>query len=80
MEEQQLLKINGFDDCIIGIVERFNDSPIYCYDRKKIINKLMIEEGMSFEEALEHFDFNIMSAWMGKTTPCFLTCSVQDLV
>jgi len=78
-EELELTKIDGYDDCIIGIVEKFNDPPIYCYDKKKIIEKIMLSDGMSFEEAFEHFSYNIIGAWVGKTTPCFLTCHVHDL-
>ena len=65
--------IDGFDDCIVGIVERFGLDPIVCYDRKKIVSKLMINEGMSFEQAFEHFDYNIFGSWVGEDTPCFLT-------
>ncbi len=65
--------IDGFDDCIVGVVERFGLDPIVCYDRKKIVSKLMIKEGMSFEQAFEHFDYNIFGSWVGEDTPCFLT-------
>ena len=27
-EELELTKIDGYDDCIIGIVEKFNDPPM----------------------------------------------------
>ena len=83
MNQNDLLKIDGFDDCIVGMVERFGIEPILCYDKEKIISKIMIEEGIHFEQAIEHFEFNIIGAWMGKTTPCFLvkqidSCFVHD--
>ena len=36
----------GYDDCIIGICERFGQEPIVAYDRAKVIAKLM-EDGMT---------------------------------
>ena len=33
--------------------------------------------GMTCEEAYEYFNFNIIGAWMGDWTPCFL--SIGDM-
>ena len=71
-------KIDGFDDCILGFVERTNTETILCYDKSKMISKLMITEAMSFEEAFEHFDYNIYGSWVGNDTPCFLTNKLED--
>ena len=62
---------DGFDDCIIGVVERFGMEPIICYDKDKVINSLQ-NEGMSYEEAYEYFDYNIIGAFVGETTPAFM--------
>jgi hypothetical protein len=36
--------------------------------------EIMIErDGMTYEEAREYFDFNILGAWMGEFTPIFIT-------
>ena len=71
-QEYDLTVMDGFDDCIVGIVERCSDSPVVCYDREKVIAQLM-SEGMSEEEAEEYFSFNQMGAWVGDSTPYFLT-------
>jgi hypothetical protein len=68
-------KMDGFDDCIIGIVERFGSEPILCYDRQAVLEKLM-EDGMTHEEAEEYFSFNQIGAWVGETTPCFLSTEI----
>ena len=64
--------MDGYDDCLVGVVDRFGQDPIACYDAEKVIIRLM-GEGMSREEAEEHFQFNQIGAWMGDRTPCFLT-------
>lgn len=47
-QEYNLTVMTGFDECIVGIVERCSDSPVVCYDREKVIAQLM-SDGMSEE-------------------------------
>jgi hypothetical protein len=67
-----LLKMDGFDDCIVGICERFGMEAVLAYDRDKVIAKL-IADGMTADEAEEFFQYNQIGAWMGKKTPVFVT-------
>ena len=69
------MKIDGFDDCICGIVERFGMDSVLLYDRNSMIEKMISQDGMEYEEAIEFFDFNIKGAWMGEGPPCFFTDS-----
>lgn len=70
-EVTELLTMTGFDDCIIGVVERFDSPPIVCYDKAKVIQRLM--QDMSENEAEEFFAYNQLGAWLGEQTPCFIT-------
>ena len=70
--ELTLSVMDGFDDCIAGIVERSADAPITCYDREKVISSLM-SQGMTEEQAEEYFSFNQIGSWIGDSTPYFLT-------
>jgi hypothetical protein len=67
------LLADGFEDALIGYVERFGMPPIALYDRKKCIEILMKRDGMSHDEAGEFFEFNTIGAWMGENTPAFAT-------
>jgi len=69
-EYPDLLKADGFDEAVIGVVERLGTQAI-CYDTEKVIEILMRD--MSEEEALEYFQYNIAGAWVGEHTPFFLT-------
>ena len=73
IEEQysEIMFCDGYDDCIVGIVDKFGSEPIVCYDKNKIIDK-MIEDGMTTDDAYEYFDFNVIGAYVGERTPCFL--------
>ncbi|NBV78155.1 hypothetical protein EBR66_08395 [bacterium] len=68
-----LLKMDGFDDCIVGICERYGMDTVLAYDREKVLAKLMSRDGMTEEEANEFFEFNQIGAWMGELTPVFVT-------
>jgi len=72
-DPDHLLVMDGYDDCIVGVVERFGQDPIVCYDKYKVIEKLQDDGGMSRDEAVEFFHFNHLGAWMGDLTPCFLS-------
>lgn len=65
-----LLLMDGYDDCIVGLVTRFNDTFVL-YDHAKVVAKLM-QSGMSEEDANEFISVNQQGAWMGKNTVGFL--------
>ena len=68
---------DGFDDAIIGTVERFGDSEaIILYDKEKVIQTLMKE--MPREEAEEYFYYNILGAYVGEGTPAFATITTNE--
>lgn len=71
-DEHELLVMDGYTDCIVGVVERYGQKPIVCYDREKVICRLQ-SEGMDRDDAEEFFQFNQIGAWMGDATPCFLS-------
>jgi hypothetical protein len=66
------IQADGWDKAFIGYVERAGQLPTACYDRQKII-ELSIEDGMSEEDAIEYFEFNINGAYVGEFTPFYLT-------
>ena len=68
----EALVMDGFDDCIVGMVERCGQAPIVCYDRGKVLSKMELD-GCSREDSEEFFYFNQIGAWVGDGTPCFLS-------
>ena len=71
-DDSPLMKMEGYDDCIIGVVERIGLPPLLCYDKDKVIERLK-KDGMSYFEALEYFEYNQLGAHLGEYTPCFIT-------
>ena len=75
--DENAVQLEGLDDCICGVVERFGMERVLLYNTDKIIEKMVEEDGMTYFEALEFFDFNILGAWFGDGTPCF-TSIIED--
>ena len=70
--------LTGYEDCIVGFSEEFGAETRVVYSKDKIINKLVMEDNMSEEDALEHFYYNIAGGHYGERDPIFLT-SFEDL-
>ena len=66
-----MLFVDGYDEAFIGLGWRFHDGPVAVYDREKIMEMLMAD-GLSFDEAMEHFEFNIIGGGVGEFTPMFV--------
>lgn len=68
-EHPDLLTLDGFDEAILGVVERLGLLTV-CYNRNKILSILMRD--MNEEEAMEYYQYNILGAYMGEATPVYL--------
>ena len=80
-ENPDALYADGFDEAFAGIVRRYGQAPLACYDRAACIQILMSESvdaeaplpaSVTQEEAEEYFDFNVIGAFMGPGTPVFI--------
>ena len=69
---ENFLRTDGFDDCIIGVSHRYGEPLLLAYDKEKVIKKLMKRDNMTIEDALEFYTYNIIGAWVGKQTPIFI--------
>ena len=72
-QDEQIMTADNFDFAIIGICERAGQPTIATYDTDKCINLLRERDGMTEEEAEEYFYYNVVGAWVGDYTPCFVT-------
>ena len=66
----EALLADGFEDALIGVGQQFYKT-LAVYDRQKCIEILMERDGMTDEEAVEYFDYNVTGAWVGENTPIF---------
>jgi len=67
-----MIRAVGLDDAIIGVGQRCGDVNVIVYDSQKIVDILVERDGMNREEAWEYFEFNILGAYVGESTPMYL--------
>lgn len=59
---------DGMDEAAIGIAGRCGKPILVVYDYEKCIQAVM-KQGLTYEQAMEYVDFNIVGAWVGEHTP-----------
>jgi hypothetical protein len=64
--------LDGLDDAIFGVVEEFGNSPRVLYSKHKILTILCERDGMTWSEAEEFYDYNILGLYAGEQNPIFL--------
>jgi hypothetical protein len=73
LEDSEALLADDFDEALIGLAQHGPASGrVALYDREKCIEILM-RDGTAHEDAVEHFEFNVVGSWLGKKTPIFAT-------
>tara|TARA_B100000963_G_C22496328_1_gene611627 strand:- start:294 stop:545 length:252 start_codon:yes stop_codon:yes gene_type:complete len=70
LAEEECLTADGFDDALVGCTYGANVVAVYDIDR---IIEILVEEGMDYEDAVEHADFNIVGSYVGEKTPIFMS-------
>ena len=76
--DTDMMQMDGYDDCIIGVAMRFGMQPLIAYDVGLVINKLE-KEGMTHEEAWEWFHYNMIGGWFGEGTPVFIDTHGENI-
>jgi hypothetical protein len=67
-ENPQALFADGLEEACIGIARRCGQPSLAVYDYNKVV-ELFMADGMSYEEAVEWVEYNVVGAWMGDNTP-----------
>ena len=64
--------LDGLDEAIIGIVEEFGNGPRIIYSKNKILDILCKRDLMTWSEAEEFYDYNILGLYAGEQNAVFL--------
>lgn len=65
--DEQFLKADGLDDAVIGV--EFSEPMRLIYSVTRVIEILITDQEMSYEDALEHYEYNIRGSYVGAQTP-----------
>jgi len=68
--EDEILLADGFEKAFIGIGYRL-DTPCAIYDTDECL-KILMQDGMNWDQAVEYFEFNVSGSYVGEQTPIFI--------
>lgn len=68
-EPGELLKADGFDDAIIGVSSLMEPKLVYSVSK---CLEILMNEGMTEEDAREHFSYNVSGSYVGDKTPIWV--------
>lgn len=62
----------GFEKAFIGVSEDYAGHARAVYDYGRCVRILMLEKGMSEDEATEYMDFTVVGSFVGVACPIFV--------
>lgn len=73
-EEITIVFPDGYEDALIGHTLTGTKQTVPVYDYEKCIDILVGRDGMTYEEAIEYFDYNTVRAceYLGDECPVFI--------
>lgn len=61
---------DGLDDAVIGITRDLKTGSYrVVYDTHRVVNVLVNDQGMDYDDAIEHLERKIVCAYVGESTP-----------
>ena len=69
-DEPEMLFADGYDGAIEGVV--WDGERTRVVYRMESILEILMDQGMTYDEASEFFDFNVAGSYMGVYTPLYL--------
>ena len=70
---------DGFDEAIIGSITSYGRGETVLYSTQKILEIMMERDGMTEEDAIDFFHFNVIGSYNGDGMPAFLNDHVEPL-
>ena len=69
-DEPEMLFADGYDKAIAGVI--WDGERTRVVYRTESILEILMDQGMTYAEAAEFFDFNVAGSYMGVYTPLYL--------
>ena len=71
VNHEGVLFAEGFDKACIGVAHRACNTTVVAYDYDRCV-EILLEEGMTLEDVIEHLEYNVLGAYVGEMTPIFI--------
>lgn len=74
--DREAIALDGLDEAILGHGSQFPNEQVVVYSAQRII-KILMRDGMTLDEALQYFEFNIEQLHAGHLTP-IIVWEIED--
>ena len=68
---------SDIDEALVGIGVRFGTMRVALYSIQHCL-KIYMSWDMAYEDAMEHFNYNVIGGWVGDYTPMFVDFEVFE--
>ena len=59
-----------FEEAFLGVM--VDEPPLAIYSEEKVFDVFVERDGMTYDEAVEYYHFNVQGAYIGEQTPIFI--------
>lgn len=74
-----MMVAHGFDSAIIGVTAPGpNTDSVVVYDYETCVHILMERDGMTWDEAVDYMEYNVVGSFVGPHTPIFMHRGTLD--
>jgi hypothetical protein len=80
--DPEIVLFDGFEEALLGHMQRFTKGghvTVALYDYDACLQVLVSRDGMSFEDAVDFFEFNTVGCYAGPLTPAFAHLYSKEL-
>lgn len=77
--EEDTLFADGFAKALVGIGRQYH-YQVAIYSYPLCVEVLMERDGQTYEDALEHMEFNVVGGYHGNHTPIFVDALIEGEV
>ena len=71
--------LDGLESAIVGITDEFGTGKRVLYSKDKILKILQERDGITYRDAEEYVDYNIIGGYFGEQNPIFLDFSIHTM-
>lgn len=70
-ENEDMLFADGFDEAIMGVAYSAGNPAVCCYDIQEMVD-ILVDQGMTAEEADEYLYYNVIGSYVGPHGPIYV--------
>ena len=74
LAQEECLLADGFDSALVGYTTGIDTKAVYDVGR---MIKVLVDDGMDHDEAVEYLEYNTFGAYVGEKTPVYVVLDHQ---